>query len=188
LGDDKQIAELRAQMLRFANTQLGDASQAEDAVQEALAGALRNSERFRGEAALKTWVFAILRRKIIDVIRRRSREPALGTAATNDGENEDFSALFDQSEHWHADSKPQAWRDPDGACEDDGFWLVFQMCLDEMPEKQARIFMMREFLELETKEIIAADDITESNLNVVLYRARMRLRECLNSRWFAGDA
>lgn len=185
LQNPQAIAGMREQMIRFATLQLGDAHRAEDAVQEALAGALRNQSQFRGEAALKTWMFSILRRKIADQLRKQSREPEavklLGEAAASD----DFAALFDERDHWSENTMPTAWRTPDEACEDEAFWVVFETCLQEMPAVQARYFMMREFLGMATKEICASDDIKENNLNVVLYRARVRLRECLSTRWFA---
>lgn len=73
LEDPAFIEELRVLMLRFATQQLGDEQQAEDAVQEALIGALRNAKSFKRESALKTWVFAILKHKIIDIMRQQKR-------------------------------------------------------------------------------------------------------------------
>jgi DNA-directed RNA polymerase specialized sigma24 family protein len=70
--------------------------------------------------------------------------------------------------------------------QDKQFWRVFEACLANLPGQQARLFMMREFIELESHEVYAATGITVSNLNVTLYRARLRLRECLESRWFQG--
>ena len=69
------LARIRSDMLRFARLQLGNDDEAEDVVQEALAGALKNAASFRGEAALKTWMIAILKNKIADMLRRRQRGP-----------------------------------------------------------------------------------------------------------------
>ena len=66
----------------------------------------------------------------------------------------------------------------------DHFWRVFETCLSGLPENQARLFMMREFLEFESGEICETLSITTSNLHVMLYRARLRLRECLENKWF----
>ncbi len=68
LADPVFLQGLRQQMLRFASSQLSDASLAEDVVQEALIGALKNARSFGGRAALKTWVFAILKNKIADAL------------------------------------------------------------------------------------------------------------------------
>lgn len=67
------------------------------------------------------------------------------------------------------------------------FWRVFETCLDQLPGKQARVFMMREFIELDSDEICASVGISVSNLNVMLHRARLRLRECLEMRWFVEE-
>ncbi len=75
------------------------------------------------------------------------------------------------------------WGHPEHALQESQFWRVFEACLEYLPASQSRAFMMREFIELESSEICATLDITVSNLNVLLYRARMRLRECLENRW-----
>ncbi len=64
------------------------------------------------------------------------------------------------------------------------FWKVFETCLDHLPGKQAQVFMMREFIQLDSSEICDTADISLSNLNVMLHRARIRLRECLEDNWF----
>jgi RNA polymerase sigma-70 factor (ECF subfamily) len=73
LTDPGFLSDLRRQMVKFAALQLSDSLLAEDAVQEALIGALKNAKSFAGRAALKTWVFAILRNKIADVLRQKQR-------------------------------------------------------------------------------------------------------------------
>ncbi len=179
---------LRQQMVRFATLQLADAHLAEDAVQEALIGAMKNSHAFAGRAAFKTWVFAILKHKIADSLRQRQRWVDAGQLLHDDEGEADFNELFDRRGHWQADERPQAWAHPEMAVENADFWRVFETCLDHLPGQQARVFMMREFVELESRDICAALDISVSHLNVMLHRARLRLRECLENRWFVEGA
>lgn len=179
------LQDLRRQMLRFATLQLSDANSAEDAVQEALIGAFKNANRFGGRAALKTWVFAILKNKIADVLRQRQRLQEADLLLHSHEEGEDFRELFDARGFWHADERPSSWGDPDQAVHSAQFWRVFETCLDHLPNQHARVFMMREFIGLETSEICETLGITVSNLNVILHRARLRLRECLENNWFA---
>lgn len=189
LQDAAYLEELRRQMQRFALLQLGDREQAEDAVQEALLGALKSVRSFNGRAALKTWVFAILKNKIADALRARGRQAEVQIMLRADEEQRDMDQLFNARGHWKRDERPSHWEDPESAIHDRHFWRVFEACLDRLPGQQARIFMMREFIELETPEICAAAEITVSNLNVTLHRARMRLRLCLENNWFqAGEA
>jgi len=187
-ADNEELTELRQQMLSFARLQLSDEQQAEDVVQEALAGALKNAAAFNRSASLRTWVFAILKNKIADALRGRYRQPQM----TDIDDCKDCSLaddqLFDERGHWHKNDRPQRWDAPEQLVHDEHFWRVFDRCLDAVPAEQARVFMMREFIELDSQEICAALELTTSNLHVLLYRARLRLRECLEDHWFgAGE-
>ncbi len=185
LTDAGYLDVLRRQMLKFATLQLSDSHLAEDAVQEALMGALKNAKTFSGRAALKTWVFAILKNKIADALRQKQRLVYSGSLLSDNDDGEDLSELFDQKGHWQSDEQPAGWGNPQEAMQQGQFWTIFEVCLENLPSKQGRVFMMKEFVELDTHEICLEADITVSNLNVLLYRARLRLRECLENRWFA---
>lgn len=187
LTDPAYLEELRRQMQRFATVQLADPSLAEDAVQEALLGALKSARSFGGRAALKTWVFAILKNKIADILRQRQRFVEADSLLRVEAEEGDLDKLFDQRGHWQRDERPTHWEDPESAIKDKHFWRVFEACLDHLPGRQARVFMMREFIELESHEICDAVGISVSNLNVTLHRARLRLRACLENNWFAAE-
>lgn len=178
------IAQLRQQMQKFAVLQLNDQHSAEDAVQEALAGAVKNVDAFRGQSALKTWVFAILKNKIADVLRQKQRQREAGQLLASSEELEDFSELFNDSGRWNVDDRPRDWGRPEEAFEQDEFWHVFDICLNKLPANQGRVFMAREFIGLSTEEICTENQLSVSNLHVLLHRARLRLRECLEHSWF----
>ena len=183
MADDfrAQLEALRPYLLRFAGLQLRDAAAAEDAVQEALLAALAGEASFAGRANLRTWLTGILKHKIVDTIRRQAREPVL---APEDGEDlEEFDGLFSRNGHWA--ERPAAWGDPDGALEQAQFFRALEACLGRLPARTAQCFMLREHLGLETGEICKELAITPTNCWVMLYRARMTLRECLRQTWFA---
>lgn len=185
LNDEVFLHDLRRQMLKFATLQLPDGQLAEDAVQEAFIGALKNASAFGGRAALKTWIFAILKNKIADVLRQRRRLAETSLLSREDEEDVDLSELlFDAQGFWQSDERPATWGDPENSLCDREFWQVFEACLEHLPAQQGRVFMMREFIELDSQEICATLEITVSNLNVMLHRARLRLRECLENDWF----
>jgi RNA polymerase sigma-70 factor (ECF subfamily) len=177
----KQLEALRPYLVRYANLQLRDPAAAEDAVQEALLAALAGQASFAGRANLRTWLTGILKHKIVDTIRRQAREP--GVAAQADGEPEELDELFDERGHWN--ERPEAWGNPDGALEQSQFFRALEMCLERLPSRTARVFMMREHLGHETGEICKELGITPTHCWVLLYRARMTLRECLQQTWFA---
>ena len=185
LSDPIFLADLRRDMLRFANMQLRDQGPAEDAVQEALAGALQGRDRFDSRASVRTWVLSILKNKIIDELRRRVRERSVVADIDND---EDIDAYFDRRQHWAEDSKPSAWASPQQAMENKRFWEVFEACLYRLPEASARIFTMREVLGFNTEEICQTLSITTNNCWVQMHRARLALRACLEQNWFGQAA
>ena len=183
---EAEIAALRQQMLRFARLQLHDHTAAEDAVQEALSAAYSTRERFAGRARVKTWIFSILRNKIIDQIRRQTRHPT-ESLTREDGTDAEVNALFDEGGSWHKEARPADWGDPESALGSDQFWAIFELCLKAMTESTARIFSMREFLGMETGEICTTLGISENNCWVILHRARARLRLCLEENWMKSE-
>lgn len=183
------ISGFRPQMLKFACLQLQDDAAGEDAVQEAIEAALAGIDRFAGRAALKTWLFTILRHKIIDTLRERGRTVQLSSLERDEEElDETLDALFSASEHWRPDSRPRPWGDPHAALEQRQFWQVFETCLEVLPARTARVFMMREFLGLETDEICTTLSLTTSHCHVILHRARAGLRQCLSQGWFGAES
>lgn len=182
--DNTYMTDLRQQMLKFAMLQLRDNAQAEDAVQDALMGAMKNADKFAGKAAFKSWVFAILKHKIIDGIRSKSRTVAIADLQDDVDAPEDASFLFKENGNWQAEHAPSQWRNPEQQMQNGQFWLVFETCLNKLPSAQARCFMMREFIGLDSSEICKELALTTTNLHVQLHRARLTLQKCLDSNWF----
>jgi hypothetical protein len=89
-----------------------------------------------------------------------------------------FDTLFKANGHWSPGHKPAQWGDPEEAIEQQQFWIVFDACLNHLPANTGRVFMMREFLELDIDAICRELDISTSNCYVILHRARHQLRGC----------
>ena len=186
LNDAEYLAVLRRQMHKFAVLQLADTESAEDAVQEALMSALKNQASFKSRASLKTWVFAILKNKIADILRQNKRFVFTDRLSEEikgvDGDG--YPDVFNKQGSWQSEERPSRWENPQDSLQQTQFWKIFEICLEGLPGKQARVFMMKEFVELDPMEICSAVGISSSNLNVMLYRARLRLRACLEHHWF----
>ena len=182
----RDLDQHRGYLLRVARLQLRDEAQAEDVVQETLLAALAGSG-FSGKSSLRTWLTGILKHKIVDAIRKKQREPTVASAfgdIESEMDIEDFDALFNERGGW--DTKPADWGNPEEALNQRQFLDMMDFCLDKLPPNTARVFMMREVMELETEEICKELAIKANNLWVILYRARMALRHCLEQHWFAG--
>ena len=176
-----RIEAERPYLLRYATLQLRDRHAAEDAVQETLLAALAGAGAFAGRSNLRTWLTGILKHKIVDAIRRAARD---GAAAAAEPDADFDELLFNQRGHWAA-AQP-AWPDPDASLEQAQFFAVLEECLARLPAKTAQAFMMREHLGLETGDICKELGVTPTHCWVLLYRARMALRECLQANWFSA--
>lgn len=179
----EQLESLRPVLLRFARLQLRNDAMADDVVQEALMAVLEKPDSYAGQSSLRTYVIGIMKHKIVDVLRHARRTRQFDDS--DDGSGDDLpDALF--AADGHPLQRPRHWGNPDAALEQQDFFRVMELCLEKLPPKIARVFMMREWLELETGEICKELDISASNVWVMLYRARLRLRECLDLHWFGN--
>jgi RNA polymerase sigma-70 factor, ECF subfamily len=181
---EHELAELHPLLMRFARAQLRHDSLAEDVVSETLLALLEKPEGFEGRSSLRTYATGILKFKILDVLRARGREvhiEPLDEQTLDDA----LDALFAADGHWR--EPPPTWQQPERALEQSQFFAALQACVDKLPARLGRIFMMREWLEMETDAICAELGITASNCGVMLYRARMGMRECLELNWFGGQ-
>jgi RNA polymerase sigma-70 factor (ECF subfamily) len=159
-------------------------SLAEDLVQETLTAALTARERYSGAASERTWLIGILKNKLIDHLRRAGRETLLDP---HDEVDDTIETMFqnDPGRHWQ--SEPSPWANPSGALEQQQFWRAFADCLDTVPARQAQAFTLTEIEGLSSDEVCKVLGVAATNLWVLLYRARMRLRTCLEQRWFVPE-
>jgi RNA polymerase sigma-70 factor (ECF subfamily) len=177
---EADLAALRQPLLRFAQMQLRNTALAEDVVSETLLAVLEKPAAFEGRSSLRTYATGILKFKIIDVLRRSGREVAL---EAEDGESSDdvIDALFRADGHYV--DPPRSWGRPDALLQQQQFIAALELCIERLPPRLARVFMAREWLELDTAEICAELGITPNHCGVLLFRARMQLRECLGRGW-----
>lgn len=178
------IQQHRSYLLRYAMLQLRNPHLAEDAVQETLLAALESGASFAGQSSPRTWLTGILKHKILDLHRKRAKEPELNLP--EDGDLSELTdALFASDGHWA--TPPQDWANPEQSLENARFWEVFELCTRNMPLNTARAFMMREFMDMSTEEICQELAVSSTNCWVLLHRARLALRECLDMRWFGNE-
>jgi RNA polymerase sigma-70 factor (ECF subfamily) len=179
-----QLVNLRPDLLRFARLQLRNETWAEDAVSETLLAALSKPQSFQGRSQLKTWLIGILKFKVIDGLRQRGREVLLDSGSEDDQADPMADMAFTANGHFaHA---PADWGDPEQDLRSAQFMQIMEACTNKLPAVQARLFLMREWLEMSSEEICKELEMTPTNLYVQLHRARLRLRECLELNWFAS--
>ena len=177
------LAEHGDYLYRYALARLRDPHQAEDAVQETLLAALAGSG-FAGQASPRTWLTGILKHKIIDQFRRQQREVPLEAPEEVAADEPGMEEFFLADGHWM--EPPQAWQEPGNVMQQNQFLEMLQTCMDRLPKKLARIFLLREIEENDNEEICKELEISPTNAWVMLYRARMGLRKCLELNWMGG--
>ena len=167
-------------LYKYALLRLRDPVLAEDVVQETFLSALDSHDRYEGRSSAKTWFVGILKHKIADHIRKLSRErPA------DDAEIEAvvIENPFDKNGKWR--QAPSKWDiDPRMAFERKEFRETLDLCLSELTPRLSEAFVLREMEELDSDEVCKVLGISATNLWVMLHRARMRLRRCLEINWF----
>lgn len=167
-------------LYRFALARIKDPSLAEDLVQETFLAALKGRKNFQRRSALKTWLTAILKHKIIDHLRKKNR---LQTIENIDAVGETVDGFFEKSGAWRI--RPGKWDgNPGKILEQRQFIDTLYRCLSDLPERLAKAFMLREMEGLSTEELCKSLQITATNSWVMLYRARAYLRRCLETNWF----
>lgn len=173
-------------LFRFALICVRNESTAEDLVQETLLAPMSAQVQRSGESSERTWLTGILKHKVVDHFRRTWREQPLADDPPAEGVD-DFGMddLFAADGHW--DRQPAHWGNPYGALEQSQFFEVLQRCIQRLSPRQAELFVLKEFHDMSTEEICKELDVSATNVWVMLYRARLSLRQCLEFRWFEND-
>jgi len=179
VAPDKWLDAHGDYLFRFALSRLQERAIAEDLVQETFLEALRSQQSFQGRASERSWLIGILRHRIVDYIRKRSRE----NTNHDDGLFERLSEeYFDDKGSWAL--KPAKWgNNPSEVLEKKEFWSVLLQCLSKLPRKAADAFVLRELEEWPYEELSENMSISANNLGVILYRVRMLMRGCLEQNW-----
>jgi len=185
-GFEQQVAALRDYLMKFARLQLRNETWAEDAVSEVMIAALAKPQSFGNRSQLKTWLVGILKHKIIDALRLHGREVC--QLEDDNDSNEDPLDYLGFKADGHYVEPPAEWGNPEERASSRQFFEVLEICTNQLPPVQGRLFLMREWLELSSEEICKELALTPTNLYVQLHRARLRLRECLELNWFGNKA
>jgi RNA polymerase sigma-70 factor (ECF subfamily) len=176
-------------LFRYALSRIRDESAAEDLIQDTLLTAFKARDKFKGESSELTWMIGILRNKIFEHLRRQSREVPLGPRLEEEDGGDREDSLFDATGHWKTAFAPADWGgEPQKKAESAEFAAALKDCLDALTPNVARAFVLRDMEGVEHRECAEAMGVPPGRLAVLLYRARLRLRRCLERGLFAPEA
>jgi len=182
LDPKKWVANYADYMYRYALSRVNNKEKAEDLVQDTFAAALKAAKNFKGKSSEKTWLFSILRNKIIDTYRAKSKAKVIYLDDSEDGELADN--FFTKFGKWQKDKLPQNWgRTMENELITQDFFNILHGCLDKLNPKYATVFKMKYLQNMKSEEICKALDITSSNYWVIIHRAKLALRDCLENKW-----
>ena len=140
---------------------------------------LKSKDNFKGEATERTWLESILKRKIIDHYRKVNSAKGQKEVRMN------FYEEGKKKGNWIEERVPQAWgNDAEKKIENSELKDALDACINNLPEKYRMVFLLKTVQKYETEEICNELGITASNLWVIIHRARMQLRNCMEEKWF----
>jgi RNA polymerase sigma-70 factor, ECF subfamily len=175
-----ELAGHHAYLLKIARRLTSNDALAQDVVQDTLLTAFEKIKQFAGRSSLRTWLTTILKNRLRDTWRSDKRWVA--PLAQGEDSIDDFSGLFFEDGHWQDDAFVQ-WKTPETLISDQQFIKVLDACITQLPAKTGQVFMMSQVLEMSTDEITKELQIAPNHIWVLLYRARMTLKLCLEKNW-----
>ena len=179
LNPDSWVDRYADYLYNYALSRVGDEELAKDLVQETFIAGLQSAGNFKGNAAERTWLVAILKRKVIDYYRKSNTRKGKAEVRMSYSANSDFEG--DWLEGQAAD--PESIREND-EIENEELGLAIQNCISLLPKKHGQVFTLKTIQHWSTEDICKELDITPSNLWVMVHRARTALMDCLNESWF----
>ena len=142
---------------------------------------IRNHDQVLGTGSQRGWLLGILKRKIIDFVRKRARHQSAASVEDHDPS----SLLFDENGNWRQGALPAS--EGEQALQSMELWDIVRGCLDHLPQGQADVFVLSVMEDMDSNEICSQLNITPSNYWVRLHRARLGLAKCVGSRWFRDE-
>ncbi|MFN3529287.1 MAG: sigma-70 family RNA polymerase sigma factor [Bacteroidia bacterium] len=165
-------------LYQYARLKTGDADLAADLVQDTFEAALNNLHRFKAASKPRTWLFGILRNKIMDHFRKQYREMPQSTSAASDSYHDTFSA----EGHWQAHSAPLP-PEPE-LLDQPAFIKVLYACLTKLPELWRAVLESKYLENKDTAELCQDLNISTTNYWQINHRAKVQMQQCLQANWF----
>lgn len=172
------VAQYTEEMYKWASYKTSSVEMAEDLVQDTFLAAAEKLSTFKGDSSPKTWLFTILNNKIIDYYRKKVNQPLKM-------DNQVLIGVFDEDEGWRPEKQPKEWHSDEGHLLDDvAFQNVLKKCLEALPEKWNLSVKLKYLTGKNGEEICQELNITPSNFWQMVHRAKVQLRDCIETNWF----
>lgn len=146
-------------------------------------------EKFRGDCPEKSWLYNILRNKIIDHFRKKTNQEIKQSGSGGESGEDSFLDHFfnaggKYANHWRDEASPANWDvSVETNLENEEFMRFLMLCMSHLPETWSKVFSLKNIEEFSTKEICKELELTPSNLWTIVHRAKLQLRGCMEKKW-----
>lgn len=180
INSSQWVEQYADSLFRFAVSRISDSETAKDLVQDTFLSALKNADNFRGEISEKNWLFTILKNKIIDYYRSKAKQ-----SFTELKEHLEEAENYFDGNDWNESAKPKEWGiDYSLPIETKEFYEVMEKCKQKLAELQNAVFTLKYMEDKNSDDICKELEISSSNYWVLLHRAKLQIRKCLEKNWF----
>ncbi len=177
LNPEQWVRNYADALYAYTVVRVTDVQQAEDIVQNTFLSAWKARDTYKGQASEKNWLYAILKNKIVDHFRKQG-----SNRITLASREEDL--YFDEAEHWTSEAEPKEWGiNLDQPVESKEFYSILELCKQKLKDIQQKVFVMKYMEDADSEEICKLLNITASNYWVLIHRAKLHLRKCLEKNW-----
>jgi RNA polymerase sigma-70 factor (TIGR02943 family) len=184
LNPEHWISTYADALFGYAYSKTGKAEIAEDLVQECFLAGLKSQANFKGNSTEKTWLFSILKFKIADYYRKASTKMEVSNASMAQEDYSYIETFFTDTGEWTEKATPQNWDiDMPAALVNRELRTVLEQCIDKLPPNNKRLILLKLVEEEETEKVCKELNITTTNYWVLIHRAKLKLRACIEKNW-----
>lgn len=191
LHPNKWVSNYGDYLFSIALMKTGNTEIAEDLVQDTFLSAIKGADSFKGESSEKTWLVKILQNKIIDHYRKKDilKDTSDYLVSTQENFDAHFFVPDPHSEaYWKKDAVPGHWKsDADSGINQTEFHRVLDFCIQKLPSKLLPVFVSKYIDEEDSDKICKEYGISSSNYWVIIHRAKLLMRSCLEKNWFSNE-
>lgn len=186
LNPNHWISTYANELFGYAMSKTGKVDLAEDLVQETFLAGLKSQSNFKGQSSERTWLFSILKFKIADHYRKTSTKYEISNSKFSiEDDNSYIDNFFTEDGDWKKNATPNEWNtDFSIAIENKELGIALNNCIDKLPDNQKQLVLLKLVEEEETEIVCKELNITPTNYWVIIHRAKLQLRACLEKNWF----
>lgn len=185
LNPHKWSSTYADELFSYAMTKTGKPELAEDLVQETFLSGLNAMNSFKGLSSERTWLFSILKYKIADYYRKASTKYEVTNQSFSFEDNSYIDNYFTEGGDWKENAAPHKWEvEHLSVIENKELANALNFCIDKLPDNQKQLVFLKLVEEEETEKVCKELNITPTNYWVIIHRAKLQLRACLEKNWF----